>query len=329
MPMLCAMIREGRWSRWVPAFAARLLVASLALTVVAWLQPRPAHAGTLQVRDTAAILTVADRTQLEAAAARAPFDVRVLTSSAYADQAGFSRYVGGQVNEANEVVVGVNPVHHHTQVHFGTGSRIAPSEWTAIERAGNGAFRDARWAPGIVAILDQATTAVGTGPTTAAPASSGSGLAIGGIVVLLLVIAVPVLLILAVVAFIRRATRGSLGGPGYAGPGYGGPGYGGPGPGYGGGYGQGGMGPVGGGLIGAGLGGVAGYELGKMEGEREAGRGEGGGGGFFDSGSSTNDSGGSSFDAGGGGSSWDSGGGGGDSGGGGGGDSGGGGGSDW
>ncbi len=329
MPMLCAMIREGRWSRWVPAFAARLLVASLALTVVAWLQPRPAHAGTLQVRDTAAILTVADRTQLEAAAARAPFDVRVLTSSAYADQAGFSRYVGGQVNEANEVVVGVDPVHHHTQVHFGTGSRIAPSEWTAIERAGNGAFRDARWAPGIVAILDQATTAVGTGPTTAAPASSGSGLAIGGIVVLLLVIAVPVLLILAVVAFIRRATRGSLGGPGYAGPGYGGPGYGGPGPGYGGGYGQGGMGPVGGGLIGAGLGGVAGYELGKMEGEREAGRGEGGGGGFFDSGSSTNDSGGSSFDAGGGGSSWDSGGGGGDSGGGGGGDSGGGGGSDW
>ncbi len=281
------------------------------------------------MRDTAAILTVADRTQLEAAAARAPFDVRVLTSSAYADQAGFSRYVGGQVNEANEVVVGVDPVHHHTQVHFGTGSRIAPSEWTAIERAGNGAFRDARWAPGIVAILDQATTAVGTGPTTAAPASSGSGLAIGGIVVLLLVIAVPVLLILAVVAFIRRATRGSLGGPGYAGPGYGGPGYGGPGPGYGGGYGQGGMGPVGGGLIGAGLGGVAGYELGKMEGEREAGRGEGGGGGFFDSGSSTNDSGGSSFDAGGGGSSWDSGGGGGDSGGGGGGDSGGGGGSDW
>lgn len=242
MPMLCAMIREGRWSRWVPAFAARLLVASLALTVVAWLQPRPAHAGTLQVRDTAAILTVANRTQLEAAAARAPFDVRVLTSSAYADQAGFSRYVGGQVNEANEVVVGVDPVHHHTQVHFGTGSRIAPSEWTAIERAGNGAFRDARWAPGIVAILDQATTAVGTGPTTAAPASSGSGLAIGGIVVLLLVIAVPVLLILAVVAFIRRATRGSLGGPGYAGPGYGGPGYGGPGPGYGGGYGQGGWG---------------------------------------------------------------------------------------
>ena len=79
------------------------------------------------------------------------------------------------------------------------------------------------------------------------------------------------------VAFLfRRRADGPMagGGPGYGGSYPGGPaGYGG----YGGGPPpQGGLGPVGGGLIGAGLGGLAGYELGKLEGERERGSGAAG-----------------------------------------------------
>jgi len=318
------------WS--VAARRTRLLLASLALLVATLFSAGLAQAGTLQVRDDAALLTSSDRSALQAAASRAPFDVRLLTSSTYPDQASFSRYVGGQVSEPNMIVVGLDPVNHHTQVHFGTGTRIAQSNWSAIERAGNTQFRDKHWVAGVTSIVDQASASVGTG--SLAPASQGQSQSSGGgwgIWIFLLVIGIPILVIVLIVAAVRRAARGVLGGGGgYAG-GYGG-GYGGPGPGYGGpgygGYNQGGMGPVGGGLIGAGLGGVAGYELGKMAGERE--RNEyGGGGGSYDSGSSggSNDGGGS-FDAGGGGSSWDSGGGGGDSGGGGG-DSGGGGGSDW
>ncbi len=302
--------------------AARLVLAVLSVAVFALFHAGLARAGTLQVRDSASLLTASDRSQIEAAASRYPFDVRVLTTSQYPDQAAFSRYVHAQVNEANEVVVGIDPVNHHTQVHFGTGSRVASSQWGTIERAGNGDFKASRWATGVIAILDQAAAAAGGSPAATPSTSSSSGFAAGGIIVLLLIF------ILLIVMVIRRLTGGSrpgYGGAGYGGAGYGGPGYGGPGPGYGGpGYGGGGMGPVGGGLIGAGLGGVAGYELGKMEGEREAGR-DDAGGGIFDGGSSNDGGGGGSFDAGGGGSSWD---GGGDSGGGGG-DSGGGGGSDW
>ena len=309
----------------------------LALAVL--LQVSLASAGALQVRDTASLLSSSDRSQIEAVVARYPFDVRVLTTSAYTDQPSFSRYIGSQVSEPNQIVIGLDPVHRHTQVHFGTGTRISRSEWDTIEKAGNTAFRDGRWAAGVTSILDQAGIAVGTGSATQAPASStssSSGWGIGGIILVLVIIAVPILIIMGIVAAIRGAARRTMG---YGGPGYGGGGggYGGPGysPGYGPGYGPqggGGMGPLGGGLIGAGLGGVAGYELGKMEGERE--RNDpygGGGGGGYDSGSS-NDGGGGSYDAGGGGSSWDSGGGGsggGDSGGGGGDSGGGGGGSDW
>jgi hypothetical protein len=76
------------------------------------------------VRDSATALSAADRSQIESAVARYPFDVHVLTSTQYADQTAFSRYVHGQVNEPNVVVVGIDPVHHHTQVHFGAPGGI-------------------------------------------------------------------------------------------------------------------------------------------------------------------------------------------------------------
>ncbi len=314
---------------WGMQITGRLRSLWLALAVVVALVPGLAWAGTLQVRDGAAILSTHDRQKIEAAVSRYPFDVRVVTSSTASDKASFARYVRAQVNEADEVVVGLDPTHRFTEVNFGTGSHVAMSERPAIERAGNAAFRDSRWGDGVVAILDQASAATTGGSTSGSSGSSVGGFALGGGLFLLFIIAVPVLIIIAIVSFIGRARRAigpGYGGPGYGGPGYGGPGYGGGGPGYyggGPGYGpQGGIGPVGGGLIGAGLGGVAGYELGKMEGERERREeGYGGGGSSYES-TTGNDGGGSFDDGGGGGSSWDDGGGGG-----GGGDSGGGGGS--
>jgi hypothetical protein len=322
VPMLWRMNRPNLVRRALsPAVAAALSLTTL-------LYVSAASAGTARIHDRTSLLSAADRGQIEAAARREPFDVDVITTNDYADQAAFSRYIGSQVNAPNEVVIGIDSVHHHTQVHFGTGSHVAQGEWANIERAGNSDFHDGHWGAGVAAIADSAASAVSRGTSSGSTPVSSDGGSGWGILGLLFVVGIPILGILLIVMVIRRFTSGvrSGYGPGYGGPGYGGPGYGGPGYG-GGGYPGGGMGPVGGGLIGAGLGGIAGYELGKAAGEREEQRNDGGGVFGGDSGDS---GGGGNFDAGGGGSDFgggDSGGGGGDFGGGGG-DSGGGG-SDW
>jgi hypothetical protein len=281
------MIHPARFI--VPTLAGALLVATV-----------DASAGQLQLRDEAHLFAAADTAQLKAAVAQAPFDARVVTTSTYVDQAAFSRYVGTLVSEPDMVVVGIDPEHHHVQVHFGTGSRIPHSAWSSIERAGNDAFHQGAWEQGSEAILRAAAsnaTSSGAASSPVATEPVGQRTSFMGPLVLLLIIAG---VIGAVVWFARRRSMGPsapYGGGPYAGGGspYGGA----PGP-Y---YGpcapqQGGMGPLGGGLIGAGLGGLAGYELGKMEGEREEHRRDDAfGGGQADVGG--NDG---SFDAGGGGS---------------------------
>ncbi len=287
---------------------ARLVGAALVGALV--VATVDASAGQLQLRDEAHLFGAADAAQLRAAVAQAPFDARVVTTSNYADQAAFSRYVGTLVSEPDMVVVGIDPDHHHVQVHFGTGSRIPHAAWSSIERAGNDAFHQGAWEQGSEAILRAAASnATGGGVTGPTATPAGQGSLLGGLspLILLLVIAG---VIGAVVWLARRRSvdPGAPYGAGpYAGGGmpYGGP----PGPYYGpGAPARGGMGPLGGGLIGAGLGGLAGYELGKMEGEREErGRDEPFGGGREDVGDN-----GGSFDAGGGGSDFgDDGGGGG------------------
>jgi hypothetical protein len=264
---------------------------------------RNAHAGTLQIRDQAHVLSAEDAARLRSVIAAAPFDARLVVTNDYPDAQDLSRYVSSLVNEPNMVVVGLDPQHRHVQVHFGTGSRVPRSEFPAIERAGNDAFRRGDWAGGAAAIFQAAAPAAANAPDSAAPAEGARPSLFGpGLLVLV------VLGALGVAAYFawKRSSSGGVGGgpPGYGRPPYGGgpgypPGYSGPGypP-------QGGMGPLGGGLIGAGLGGLAGYELGKMEGEREErdprrpdeGRGAGG------------DDPGGNYDEGGGGSSWGDGG---------------------
>ncbi len=262
---------------------------------------RTASAGTLQIHDPEHLLSASDTTQLRAVVDPAPFDARLAVTSQYTDSQELSRYVGSLVREPNMVAVGLDPVHRHVQVHFGEGDAIARSDWPGIERAGNEAFSHGDWEGGTAAIFQSATrSALAHGGQPGAPAEShGPSLFGPGLLLILIVGGVGLALL-----FARRRAAYPNGYEGY-GPGAGyGPGYG---PGYGAGYGPGyppapgGMGPVGGGIIGAGLGGIAGYELGKYEGEREERNREE---------RRAGDDGGN-YDAGGGGSSWDDGGGGG------------------
>ena len=273
--------------------------------------PAPAFAGTLQLRDEAHVLSAADAARLRSAGGEAPFDTRVVFTSDYAETQELGRFVGSLVDEPNMVVVGVDPVHRHVQVHFGRAAGIARSEWSAIETAGNADFHSGHWADGAESILRTAARSATGVPVPAGGASSAVP-GPGSILVVVLLIGGGVVL-LALLARRFMSPPGDAPGYGYGGPGgpgydprYGGSGYpGGYGPGP---YGpQGGIGPLGAGALGAGLGGLAGYELGKLEGERE-------GRAVIDDRSNVAPDDGN-FDAGGGGSSWDDGGGGGDQGG--------------
>jgi hypothetical protein len=270
----------------------RLLVLRAAALLAAMTLAASASAGALQVRDEAHVLSAESTSRLRSLVASMPFDARLVVTNEYADAQDLARYVGSLVNERNLVAVGVDPQHHHVQIHYGTGSQIPRSEWPAIDRAGNDAFRRGDWEAGVAAIFRlasaSAANAVGPNARDAAPVEAARTSLIGPGTLLLIVAGA---IGLAVFFARRRSQYGSMGG-GYGAPPYRGPG-----------YGQqpgGGMGPLGGGLIGAGLGGLAGYELGKLEGEREGhDRGQ-----VADVGGSDVDRGGGGFDAGGGGSSW-------------------------
>ncbi|MGA7118636.1 MAG: hypothetical protein WBY94_00990 [Polyangiaceae bacterium] len=278
----------------------RVLLLAAALVLWAATLSRTAHAGTLHVRDSAHVLSAEAVTQLRSVVAAAPFDARLAFTSEYPDARELGRFVAS-VTEPGMVAVGVDPQHHQVQVHFGTGSHVAESNWPAIERAGNDAFRHGDWEGGAAAIFRAAAASAGAATTAVAPAPGHSLISPG-----LLLIVVAGAIGIAIYFARRRAAYGPPDPYGTMGPP---PGYGPgpfPGPGYPGTPMQGGMGPVGGGLIGAGLGGLAGYELGKLEGEREErehGRTEErfreDRGGNFDEG------GGGTSDEGGGGSSWD------------------------
>lgn len=290
--------------------------ALLALLLV----PATALAGTLQIRDPGDVLPPLEETNLREAARAWPFDARVVVTTEMSSRADFDRYVGAQVASANMVVVGVDPTHRMTSVHFGTGTRIARERFSAIENAGDGWFRQGQWRGGIEAILSSASSAVGSGspgtvangPLESSPVGSPQEapsfpwglvlLGLGGVAVLAMVFR----------GMRNRAQMGGMG-PGadpyraqqYP-PGYNpnGPAYG---PGYGPGYGpQGGSG-LGAGILGAGVGGLAGYALGSAMANRE--EHHGGDGGF--GGSDNSGGGGGGFDAGGSSSGWDDGGGGG------------------
>jgi MYXO-CTERM domain-containing protein len=263
-----------------------------------------ASAGSLQVRDDAHVLAPQDIARLRSEVASAPFDARLMTTTDHPESQDLARYLERFVSEGDMVVVGVDPEHRHVQVRFGTASHVPQPSRSAIEKSGNDAFRRGDWEGGAATIFRMASGAVSTAPAEGPSAMSRAAPAPASPGMILIVIGGFVGIALLAAFLLRRRNLDSMGpGPGGYAPGYGPPPY------PGGGYGPpaGGMGPLGGGLIGAGLGGLAGYELGKLEGEHERGRdlgdrGEANVGG---------ESGGNYDDGGGGGSDWGDGGGGG------------------
>lgn len=347
-----ALSRSSLMSRASQWFSLRRIGAPLAAASIAAaaLAPSIANAGTLAVRDEAALLSAGDRANLQSAVSAYPFDVRVLTTNSFGDRGSFDRYIGSQVASPNMIVIGIAPSIRGTSVHFGTGTRIGSQMWRSVEDAGDPFFRTGQWGSGIGAILGRAQSAVGTGPAAMAPQSgygygrtSGmpagyrmsttrerSGFPIGTV----LCFGLGALVIFGGIALARRARNaagGAFGGGGYRtpanpgpygggpagyGPNYGGPVYGAP---------NNGMSPMGAGLAGAAVGGLAGYAIGRAMDDH--GHVETHTTTTYDNGGYDNGGGGSPYDAGGSSSGWDGGGGGFD--GGGGGFDGGGGGGDW
>lgn len=265
--------------------SARLAIFAALVGALA-LHASMALAGTLQIRDESALLAPMEQSQLRASALAYPFDVRVVTTSAMPSRAAFDQYVRAQVTAPNMVVVGIDPVHRVTSVHFGLGTRIAPAYYRAIEDAGDPFFRAGDWRGGIDAIMSRAATFVGTAPAY----GPGSGYARSvrvrsvsaepeaqhGSTAPLMVLGLLLLggVVVAAIAVARRnrasMTSGASSGlyrdnaappfgPSYGSPGAYGPGYGSP---------Q-GPSPLGAGLIGAGLGGLAGYAIGRAVSEHE------------------------------------------------------------
>jgi uncharacterized membrane protein YgcG len=294
----------------IPLLRSRFLLLASVLFLALAAVTHPAYAGTLQVRDEAHLLSAGDVHKVQSVVSGAPFDARLVVTSEYPQALDLGRMVGSLVTEPNIVVVGLDPEHRHVQVHFGNGSHISRASWPAIESAGNDAFRHSDWAGGVAVIFRAASAAVADVP--GGRATDAARPSLFGPVLLLMLVAGAIGI---AVHFARkRAMYGSSygGGPGYGPRPYPPGAY--P-PGYPMGPPQGGMGPLGGGLIGAGLGGLAGYELGKLEGEREGrDRDRGGGASAPDENFDEGGGGGSSWDDGGGGGGFD--GGGGDSGGG-------------
>lgn len=280
----------------------RGLLAILA-TLVALLFALPASAGSLHTTDDADVLSSSDLGAIRKHVNDADFDVRLITTTSYASKSDLGNYIHRFVTEPNIVVIGVDPTHRHVTVHFGTGTRIADTEFKSVEQAGLSYFKESDWKGGVIAIVDRAEKAVGTGSSggytgskgsyggytgTPAPSSHKSS-GISFFSVLMWVVGFIFLISILGWIFGRRSSTTYVSG-GYGGGGYGGPpagygGYGGPPPGpY---YGGGGS-SMGSNIASAGIGGLIGYEIGKEVGEHHrreydgyGGYGQYGGGGGY------------------------------------------------
>ncbi len=172
----------------------RFLVPLLAVGMLA--AAGDANAGSLVLRDEAQILTPADAAQLKAVVAQAPFDARLVTTTNYADEARFSRFVGTMLSEPNMVALGIDPQHHHVEVHFGTATHIPEADWPAIERAGDDAFARSAWEEGGADVFRAATNAVSSRGRPATPVG------------LVIVVAVGVLVAAVLFVVLRRRSPG-------------------------------------------------------------------------------------------------------------------------
>lgn len=100
-------------------------------------------------------LSPADLTSIQAA--RSALDVKIVVTSSDSRSALDAR-VSSMVNSANTLAIGVDPVHRYTFTHFGVGTGINPSDFQLVAKAGNGEFKQGRWADGMQAIIASANS---------------------------------------------------------------------------------------------------------------------------------------------------------------------------
>ena len=136
---------------------AGLAATALAVSIAA---APAAQAGTLHVQDDTHQLSPDGVRQVQRAVGEAPFDGRLLVTGEYPEAEDLSRHVHALVTSPDVVAVGIDPAHRHVQVHFGSGSSIPRSDWTAIERAGNDAREKGDFAGGATAIFTAAGSSV-------------------------------------------------------------------------------------------------------------------------------------------------------------------------
>lgn len=103
---------------------------------------------TTRVHDEAHLFSSADLERLQSISV--PFELHVLTSTSSPSRSALETRVHHEVDGPNVVAIGVDPTHHWAIVHFGNGTGISPSSWSAVLDAGKADFHDAKWADGIL-----------------------------------------------------------------------------------------------------------------------------------------------------------------------------------
>ena len=126
-----------------------LLSASLALLSTSTL------AGTLAVRDVAALLSPQDIQALQTKAATLPFDVHLLIEKA-GSKAALEDHAHAWVDGPKVVVVGLDPAGHHVVARFGVQTGVKTGDFDTVTLAGNTHFRAGEFVPGIEAIWTRA-----------------------------------------------------------------------------------------------------------------------------------------------------------------------------
>lgn len=262
------MTRPSR--RWLAMCAPIAALATLfALAIPAW-------ASTVQIQDDAHVLN-ATTVQNDAASLPVPVYIWSTTQDANSTTA-FDTDVQNKVSTNFPIVIGINTASHHMAVRIGSAARLSQSAANAASSTANSAFDGSMrgnhdYTTATVAAIDNlrgSLTSANRGRTTTTSTATRSA---GGGILMIVLLVVGLIVVVAVIGGLRRAFRPSSGPTMVAGPPpmapY--PGYGPQYPTYGPQY-QSGMSPGGAGMLGAVGGGLLGYELGKMAGEREQAR---------------------------------------------------------
>jgi uncharacterized membrane protein YgcG len=132
----------------------RLLLAVFGLTASI------VSAGTVTVRDEGAVLVGNDKDKIVAAGASFPFDTVVITNNEFPAPHAFEVYLLNQVTGPRLAVIGLDTSHHWVRIKTGRALNSANGSLDSAARNGTVAFRQGRWADGLVNVMNGVNNAV-------------------------------------------------------------------------------------------------------------------------------------------------------------------------